>query len=115
MESVGDALKSCVGSPIYMAPQILEKLNYSYKCDVWSLGIIYFELLHGSPPWRGINELDLLHNIKSIQLRCADCFNAKTVRLISGMLALPEDKRLSWEEVFAYFGFTAADSPQIKK
>lgn len=36
------ALKTCVGSPIYMAPQILEKKDYSAKCDIWSLGIIYY-------------------------------------------------------------------------
>ena len=45
------SLKTCVGSPIYMAPQILEKKDYSAKCDIWSLGIIYYELLHGSVPW----------------------------------------------------------------
>jgi serine/threonine protein kinase len=42
VDNVADILKSCVGSPLYMAPQILEKQRYSYKCDVWSFGIIYF-------------------------------------------------------------------------
>ena len=49
------ALKTCVGSPIYMAPQILEKRDYSAKCDIWSLGVIYYELLHGSVPWTARN------------------------------------------------------------
>ena len=49
------ALKTCVGSPIYMAPQILEKKDYSAKCDIWSLGIIYYELLHGNVPWTARN------------------------------------------------------------
>ena len=35
-------LKSCVGSPIYMAPQILERTQYTTKCDIWSLGIIFY-------------------------------------------------------------------------
>ena len=43
--------KTCVGSPIYMAPQILDKKDYSAKCDIWSLGIIFYELLHGNVPW----------------------------------------------------------------
>jgi serine/threonine-protein kinase ULK/ATG1 len=35
-------LKSCVGSPIYMAPQILERAPYTTKCDIWSIGIIFY-------------------------------------------------------------------------
>ena len=35
-------LNSYVGSPLYMAPQILVKGNYTNKCDVWSLGIIIY-------------------------------------------------------------------------
>lgn len=29
--------------------------NYSYKADIWSIGIIYFELLYGFVPWKGLN------------------------------------------------------------
>lgn len=46
---------SRVGSPLYMAPQILEGLPFSSKCDIWSLGIMFFEMLYGKPPWDGEN------------------------------------------------------------
>lgn len=55
VDSAQELLKSCVGSPLYMAPQILERVKYTYKCDVWSFGVIFFEILHGSVPWRGGN------------------------------------------------------------
>ncbi len=51
-------LTSVVGTPIYMAPQILdyydEKSKYTYKCDIWSLGIVFFELVTGVYPWKNI-------------------------------------------------------------
>ena len=37
-------MTSIVGSPIYMAPQILMAEKYTSKCDVWSLGIIFFQV-----------------------------------------------------------------------
>ena len=41
------------GTPLYMAPQLVEERNYSYKADLWSLGVLYFELLTGKHPFEG--------------------------------------------------------------
>lgn len=46
-------LRSCVGTPLYMAPQILKRESYTPKCDVWSVGVIYYEMLFGRLPWTG--------------------------------------------------------------
>ena len=52
-----------VGSPLYMSPQILKGDPFSYKCDVWSLGIIIYQLLVGETPWTGENPDKLYENI----------------------------------------------------
>jgi serine/threonine protein kinase len=31
-----------IGTPLYMSPQILSKQSYSSKCDIWSIGIIFY-------------------------------------------------------------------------
>mgnify|MGYP003691712261 CR=1 FL=1 len=36
-----------VGSPLYMSPEALKKNIYSVKNDIWSIGIMAYELLHG--------------------------------------------------------------------
>jgi serine/threonine protein kinase len=40
-----------VGSPIYMAPEILKGNSYTNKADIWSLGVVIYECLFGICPY----------------------------------------------------------------
>lgn len=42
-----------LGSPLYMAPEVVKKLKYDTKVDIWSLGIVTYILLSGRPPFAG--------------------------------------------------------------
>ncbi|CAK94087.1 unnamed protein product (macronuclear) [Paramecium tetraurelia] len=96
------AYLSRLGSPLYMAPQILEGQPFSAKCDVWSVGVMFYELLYGRTPWSAENAYSLLENIKKQSLK----FPPKPVRsqkikeLITLMLRVQEKDRISWEGVF---------------
>jgi serine/threonine protein kinase len=38
-------LVSNVGTPLYQSPQLLSLEKYTYKCDVWALGLIFYEVI----------------------------------------------------------------------
>jgi serine/threonine protein kinase len=52
-----EILTSIVGSPLYMSPQILSNSTYTEKTDIWSLGIILYEMLVGEAPWQ-VNSIE---------------------------------------------------------
>ena len=49
----GKKLKEVIGSPIYMAPEIVKQEKYDEKIDIWGIGIIAHIVLCGCPPFEG--------------------------------------------------------------
>lgn len=91
--------KTFVGTPIYMSPQVLNQKQYTNKTDVWSLGVMFFELLFGRLPFSGFSEQDLYRNIMNRGLQIPDC-SKESQKILKGMLAVEEANRWGWEEVF---------------
>lgn len=42
---------SKVGTPDYIAPEVLTDSSYDHRVDIWSVGVIMFECLFGYPPF----------------------------------------------------------------
>jgi serine/threonine protein kinase len=95
-------IESYCGTPLNMAPEILEKKIYNNKVDIWSLGVILFELVTGSPPFKAQTKSELKINIKAgdfkvpkeyhVSLECLDFINKclqydSSKRLSLGLLA----------------------------
>ena len=56
--------KSIVGSPDYMAPEVLKGEEYEFSVDYWSLGCMHFEALTGFPPFAGATVDETWKNLK---------------------------------------------------
>ncbi|KAF8006315.1 hypothetical protein BT93_K0571 [Corymbia citriodora subsp. variegata] len=92
------------GSPLYMAPEIMQLQKYDAKADLWSVGAILFQLVTGKTPFTGNNQIQLLQNIvKSTELQfppeskdlSSDCKD-----LCQKLLRRNPVERLTFEEFF---------------
>ena len=58
-------LSTYAGTLDFMAPEILDGVDYDLTCDIWSMGVITYFLLAGFPPFMGKDEADLIRKILS--------------------------------------------------
>ena len=95
-------IQTMCGSPIYMAPEIMKHKKYNNKSDLWSVGIIMYEMLTGHPPFRAKNILELLRKIKTQKLELPKNIrlSKKGTDLLIGLLNTNPDKRIDWENFF---------------
>ena len=59
----GERTHSIVGTPDYLAPEVIGNLGHSYSVDYWALGVLLYELLFGVPPFTGDSLLALYRAI----------------------------------------------------
>ena len=102
-ESEGMADTVC-GSPLYMAPEVLNYQKYDAKADLWSVGAILFEMLVGAVPFTGQNQVQLLRNIQKtefkIPMHIAQELSPECIALLRGLLHRDAKDRISFEEFF---------------
>ncbi len=51
MSAATNMVTSVKGTPLYMAPEVVQQQPYDFRADLWSLGVILFELFTGEPPF----------------------------------------------------------------
>ncbi|XP_050310188.1 serine/threonine-protein kinase fused isoform X4 [Anthonomus grandis grandis] len=92
-------LTSIKGTPLYMAPELIDELPYDYNADLWSLGCIIYELLMGTPPFCTNSILHLIRKIKTEQIKWPTFLSPECTSFLKGLLQKNPSKRLTWNQI----------------
>lgn len=87
---------SCVGTPDYIAPEVILNQPHSFAVDWWSLGIMIYEFIMGIPPFHADSEKETHKNILrgTYEQPDADGFSFEIIDLISKLLTMNPEQRL---------------------
>ena len=111
MSASATFLKSIKGTPLYIAPEIIKQQAYTPKVDVWSLGVIFYEMAVGKRPFFATTTQVLYPKIMHGIVHYPTSLSDDLRHLIQGMLQKESVRRMSWEEVKNHKFFTI-DIPQ---
>ena len=99
------------GSPLYMAPEILISSEYNKLSDIWSIGLVTFQLLYGYHPFYNItNMIELINKYKNIENIIIPPFkkpddvklSKECIHFLKQLLQINLKKRINWEELFIH-------------
>ena len=101
----GDVRKTFCGTPEYIAPEMLLKKGHDTRVDIWSIGVLMFELLTGSSPFYAKNNQELYQNIRKLKINWPRDMSPMAKNLISKILKLNPDDRPSFDEILNHQWF----------
>ena len=93
------------GTQLIMAPEILNGEDYTNKCDLWSLGVIIYQLYTRKFPYNGNVEIAILNDIEQKGLSVLDVINENDQNLkdlLSQLLQKEQEERISWEKYYEH-------------
>lgn len=107
---IGNKMTSVLGTPYYVAPEIIDKRGYSEKCDIWSTGVMLYLLLVADFPFRGKNHAELFEKIKlgEYSLKASPqilALSATGKSLLAKLLDVDPNRRLSASEALRHEWF----------
>jgi serine/threonine protein kinase len=89
-----------IGTIEYMSPEMINGNIINYKsCDIWSFGIIMYELFHGYTPFKGKNNLDTIENIKNGKFYINEKLPFEVKDLIKKLLCYEQKERLGISDI----------------
>ena len=103
----GDFKRTTVcGTPIYLAPEMINNTGHDEKVDIWCIGVLLFELITGQQPWKGSDVQTVKYNISRLKINWPKQMDRTAADLISKILRYNPEERISLRNMLMHPFFT---------
>jgi len=102
MASKSIVLTSIKGTPLYMAPEVVQEHPYNHTVDLWSLGVILYELFVGQPPFYTNSIYSLINHIVKDPIKYPESMGDHFKSFLKGLLNKEPSKRLDWPDLLQH-------------
>ncbi len=95
-------LQSIKGTPLYMAPELVQEQPYNHSVDLWSFGIILYELFVGEPPFYSNKLNSLIQLIIKNTVKYPENMSPEFKSFLQGLLQKEPSKRIGWPDLLEH-------------
>ena len=101
-----------LGSPIYMAPEVIKGEIYTMKADIWSVGVVLYQMIFGRCPFESKSIAKLIKMLEDEEVVIPDYpkISPTLEKLLKRILVKDYNFRIDWEE---FFKFTITEAGEI--
>jgi len=93
-----EMLQTLCGSPLYMAPEIIKHKTYNHKSDIWSFGIIIYQILTGRLPYKANTVYELFKSINNLSIIYPDILSEEIVNLLEKIFIHDPNSRIGFND-----------------
>ena len=98
-----DKRRTVCGTPIYLAPEMINQKGHDGRVDIWCIGVLLFELVTGRVPFQGTDISTLKYNIRNMRIAWPSDINYEAKDLIGKILKYNPEERLNIKEILEHF------------